>query len=137
MSASERPRPDRKASTASGLEGDLRCESTLEASSACAGVRWQVDTRYSSTAKGSARLAEQAAAAAVVESRVVGRWHWWRRNERSVTVVRGRKEKGRCCFWTGSMAAGAGAGGEARGDAEEGLWASGYRTECAVFYFGL
>ena len=43
MSASERPRPDRKASTASGLEGDLRCESTLEALSACAGVRRQVD----------------------------------------------------------------------------------------------
>ena len=54
-----------------------------------------------------------------MENRVVGRRHWWCRNERSVTVVRGRKDKGRCCFWTGSIAAGAGAGGEARSDAED------------------
>uniref|UniRef100_A0A0A8ZK07 Uncharacterized protein n=1 Tax=Arundo donax TaxID=35708 RepID=A0A0A8ZK07_ARUDO len=45
MSSPERPRPERKASTASGLEGHLRWERTLEALRACAGVRWQEATR--------------------------------------------------------------------------------------------
>uniref|UniRef100_R7WDK8 Uncharacterized protein n=1 Tax=Aegilops tauschii TaxID=37682 RepID=R7WDK8_AEGTA len=49
MSAVERPRPARKARTTSGLEGDLRWESFVEAFSACARVRPHMSTRYSST----------------------------------------------------------------------------------------
>ncbi|KAF7076942.1 hypothetical protein CFC21_081540 [Triticum aestivum] len=44
-SASERPRPARKASTASGLAGDLRWESLAEALRAWGRVRPQVATR--------------------------------------------------------------------------------------------
>ncbi|BAT13125.1 Os11g0206150, partial [Oryza sativa Japonica Group] len=78
-SARERPTPERTASTASGLAGDLRWESFLDALSAWAPVRPQVSTRYSSTEKGVA-----AADLAAVERRrrrrrlrsreEVGRW---------------------------------------------------------------
>uniref|UniRef100_A0A8R7UQ24 Uncharacterized protein n=1 Tax=Triticum urartu TaxID=4572 RepID=A0A8R7UQ24_TRIUA len=61
-SAAERPRPARKASTASGLAGDLRWESLAEALTASGRVRPQVETRYSSTTK--LGLGETAGAAA-------------------------------------------------------------------------
>uniref|UniRef100_A0A8R7U537 Uncharacterized protein n=1 Tax=Triticum urartu TaxID=4572 RepID=A0A8R7U537_TRIUA len=52
MSGRERPTPERRASTASGLEADLRWQSFLDALSAWARVRPQVTMRYSSVENG-------------------------------------------------------------------------------------
>nr|CAB3470072.1 unnamed protein product [Digitaria exilis] len=45
MSARERPRAERKATTASGWEGDLRWETAFDALRACARVRPHLATR--------------------------------------------------------------------------------------------
>uniref|UniRef100_J3MUM8 Uncharacterized protein n=1 Tax=Oryza brachyantha TaxID=4533 RepID=J3MUM8_ORYBR len=117
-SARERPRPERIATTASGLEGDLRLETFLEASSAWAPVRPHVPTRYSSTEKGVA-VADLAAAelrrlrctegdAAAVE----GRRRRSCRGEEKVEAWKEARSRGRRWFRRRSMAEHGGGAGE-------------------------